>query len=318
MRQSFRDFSVLVIDNGSEDGTVQFIRENYPTVSILQNFRNLGYSKANNQGIAMAQSEYVLVVNPDVILEENFLKEIVQSADKHPEAGSFSGKVLKLFSESIDSEDESGLRKVIKSDFIDSTGLQIYKSRKIGDRGEGQKDVGQYSRPEEVFGFSGACVLYRADALKDVMIKNEYFDNDFFAYKEDIDLAWRLRLYGWTAWYNPLAVCFHRRSFAGFTGKGFKKTVLSRRDVSKKLRSISFKNHYLVMIKNEQWTNLILHSPRILIRELGLIFYSLIFEPFKFLVLPELFSQLPGALIKRKVIMSHHKTPPRVIREWLK
>jgi GT2 family glycosyltransferase len=74
MRQSFRDFSVIIIDNGSDDGTVEFIRNNYPTVSVLQNFKNIGLSKANDQGIKLAKGEYVLIMNPDVILAANFLQ----------------------------------------------------------------------------------------------------------------------------------------------------------------------------------------------------------------------------------------------------
>ena len=200
MRQTFRDFSVLVIDNASEDGTVEFIRSYYPEVSILQNFKNFGFSKANNQGIAFAKSDYVLVMNPDVILTDEFLEKLVSFADQYQNGGSYGGKILKIFSEAVDQNEVEGLREVVKSNIFDSTGLQIFKSRRAVNRGEGQKDQGQYDKTQEVFGLSGACVLYRLAALQDTMIRNEYFDQDFFTYKEDIDLAWRLRLYGWSNW----------------------------------------------------------------------------------------------------------------------
>jgi len=83
MRQSYRDFSILIIDNGSDDGTVEFIRSQYPTVSVLQNFKNLGFAKANNQGIQLAKGDYVLVMNPDVILDNDFLQQLVIFADQH-------------------------------------------------------------------------------------------------------------------------------------------------------------------------------------------------------------------------------------------
>ncbi len=316
MRQSFRDFSILVVDNGSDDGTVEFIRNYYPVVSILQNFRNVGFAKANNQGIQLAKGEYVLVMNSDVILDQNFLQNIVFFADQHPEAGVFGGKILKLYSEALDKEDEGGLRKAIKTDVIDSSGLQIFKSRRVINRGEGEKDRGQYDRIEEVFGISGACVLYRTAALKEVMIRNEYFDQDFFAYKEDIDLAWRLRLHGWSCWYYPEAVCYHHRRFSSYQGRGLKKVVQMRREVSPLLKTASLRNHHLMIVKNEQLLNFFLTLPWFIIRTIGLIGYSLLFEFFQWKSLIGFFRYLPGALLKRRIIMAHKKAAPREIRKW--
>ena len=317
MKQDFRDFSVLVIDNGSDDGTVEFIRANYPTVSILQNFKNLGFAKANNQGIQLAQGEYVLVMNPDVILTHDFLQNLILFADQHPEAGSFGGKVLKLSSAALDAADQEGLRQAVKLNVIDSTGLMIFKSRRVINRGEGEKDAGQPDRAEQVFGVSGACALYRKTALQAVMIKNEFFDQDFFAYKEDIDLAWRLQLYGWPSWYQPQAICYHHRRLAA-KEKINKKLLSHRRGVSKMLRSLSLRNHHLMLVKNDQWLNIILTLPWFSARELKTLFYALIFEPFQYQSLLRFFRLLPKALLKRRVIMSHKKVQPREIRQWFK
>ncbi|MFA5022000.1 MAG: glycosyltransferase family 2 protein [Patescibacteria group bacterium] len=317
MRQSFRDFSILVIDNGSDDGTVEFIRSNYPTVSVLQNFKNLGFCKANNQGIHLAKSEYVLVANPDVVLSQDFLQNLVTFADKNSGGGSFGGKVLKIYSEAFNTDEELGLREIIKSDIIDSTGLEIFKSRRIIDRGEGSKDEGQYDRTEEVFGNTGACVLYRKSALQDIMIKNEFFDQDFFAYKEDIDLAWRLRLYGWQCWYYPLAICYHHRQFPG-AGDSFRKNFRHRRQVSKMLRSFSLRNYHLLLVKNDQLANMIVALPWFLFRELKVILYALVLEPFQYRSIKEFFQLLPSALVKRKVIMAHRKISAKEMRKWFK
>lgn len=317
MRQTFRDFSILVIDNGSDDGLVQFIRANYPTVSVLQNFRNLGFAKANNQGILLSKSEYVLAVNPDVILAEDFLRQLVDFAAKHPGGGSFGGKILKLNRLAVDSTDQGMiLDEVVKSDIIDSTGLEIYKNRQVVDRGEGKKDEGQYDREEEVFGVSGACVLYRQEALLDIMIKNEAFDQDFFAYKEDIDLAWRLRLYGWEGWYLPLAVCYHHRRLAQLGG--IKKTINQRQNVSLKLRLLSFRNQHLMLVKNDFGANLFFHLPRFLWREAEIILYALFFERFQFQAAVQFFQMLPAMLIKRRVIMAHRKVSAKEMKRWFK
>src|SRR3989338_8157577 len=317
MRQTFRDFSILVIDNGSDDGTVGFIRANYPTVSVLQNFRNLGFAKANNQGILLSKSEYVLVFTRDLILTEDFLRQLVDFPKKHPGGGSFGEKILKIYREAPESfGEEAALGEIIKSDVIDSAGLEIYKSRQVIDRGEGKKDEGQYDRSEEVFGVSGAGVLYRKAALSDTMIKNESFDQDFFAYKEDIDLAWRLRLYGWESWYAPLAVCYHHRKMA--RPGGLKKTIKQRRNSSLKLRLLSFRNQRLMLVKNDFGANLFFHLPRFLFREMKIILYSLFFERFQLKGLIQSFQLLPAMLIKRRVIMAHRKVSAKEMRRWFR
>ena len=318
MSQTFTDFSLMVVDNNSTDDTVEFIRQNYPSASVLQNFKNAGFTKAHNQGLLLAKSEYILVMNPDVVLTPEFLANLVGFADNHPAGGSFGGKILKMTTEAIDNDDQGGLRQVVKSNIIDSTGLQIFKSRRVVDRAEGQKDLGQYERFEQVFGISGACVLYRKTALNEVMIRQEYFDNNFFAYKEDIDLAWRLRLYGFENWYQPEAVCYHRRNFAAYADGSLAKIKASRRAVSRLLRFYSFKNHHLTLVKNEQWFNVFLALPWLLVRELQVVFYSLIFEPFQWRSLMLFFAQLPDTLTKRRIIMAHKKVGPQDIRKWFK
>lgn len=155
MRQNFRDFSVLIIDNGSDDGTVQFVRSHYPTVSVLQNFKNLGFSRANNQGILLAKSQYVLVLNPDVILTDDFLQNLVAFADQQPKGGSFGGKILKLHSEAINLDDQMGPREAIKSDIIDAAGLEIFKSRRVINRGEGKGIMVSMIRRKKSLGFLG-------------------------------------------------------------------------------------------------------------------------------------------------------------------
>lgn len=318
MRQSFRDFSILVIDNGSDDGTVKFIRANYPTVCMLQNFRNFGFAKANNQGITLAKSEYVLIMNPDVILSDDFLQTLADFADRHPAGGSFGGKILKLHREAFDySDPEAAVSEIVKTDIIDSTGLEIFKSRRVIDRGEGKKDEGGFEQAQEVFGCSGACVLYRKAALIETMIKGEFFDQDFFAYKEDIDLAWRLRLLGWENWYLPRAVCYHHRRLAQ-PGGGLGKIIKQRRNVSVRLRLLSWRNQHLMLVKNDFWLNIFFSWPWFFWREIKIIFYSLFFEHFQFKGLIQFFRLVPAIIIKRRVIMARRKISAKAMRQWFK
>ena len=319
MHQTFRDFSVLIIDNGSQDNTVEFVRNYYPTAGVLQNFKNIGFAKAYNQGIRMAKSEYVLVLNHDVNLDENFISEILRYADAKPEGGSFGGKILKLYTQDVDPiNGGGGLRTAVRSDVIDSTGLIARKSRHFYDRGSGEKDEGQYQQSGEVFGICGACVLYRKAALEDIKIKDEYFDNDFFAYKEDVDLAWRLRLFGWKSYYVSPAVAFHHRHFSGSANKKISQIIKERRKISKLLRIYSFRNQHLMLAKNEILSNFFRNFFPIIWREIKIFSYILFFEPFIFRSCFEFFRVLPFILIKRKIIMSHRKISAKEMRGWFK
>ncbi len=151
--------------------------------------------------------------------------------------------------------------------------------------------------------------MYRRVALEEVAVNDEYFDVDFFAYKEDVDLAWRLQLYGWKAQFEPTAVAWHRR-FLGADKK--------RGKVSAQLRSMSLRNQHLVIIKNEDTSNLLRHLIYVVPRSLGMWGYALIFEPFQWRTLIRLFKQAPKSLQKRKIIMSHRKIGPEGIRKWFK
>lgn len=320
-QQSYLDFSVLVVDNASNDGTVEFIRQNFPTVSVLQNFKNVGFAKANNQGIKLARGEYVLVMNPDVMLEKNFLKNIMEAAKKHERSGSFGGKMLKLKQKDLDpSEHAGGLQTPVESDVVDSAGLDIYKSRRVVNRGEGQKDTGQFEGEQQVFGISGSCCLYRKKALDDVSINGEYFDQDFNTYKEDADLAWRLRLYGWESWYIPKARGFHHRSYSSknisTNVKGFFSTVRGRKKVPKTLRMLSVKNHHLMLVKNDMAKIVFKHIIPLTWHEVKLVTYIVIFEPYLWKSFVRFFQQIPAAARKRKIIMSRIKVDSKDMAQW--
>lgn len=317
LAQTYTDFSVIVIDNGSSDGTVQVVRSEYPTAVVLENFKNHGFAKANNQGIRLAKTEYILTMNADVIVEPDFLEKIMKFADEHPQSASFSGKVLKLRSEPIDHDDQSGLRESVKTNIIDTAGLQMYKSRRAVNRGENEQDDGQYDRAEKVFGVSAACALYRKSVLDEVAIKNEYFDEDFFSYKEDVDLAWRLQIYGYDSWYVPQAECYHHRGYS-FTGTAPRKVVKHRREVSKFLRAMSFRNHHLMLLKNDTLRGIALSLPWFLFWEFKMVSYAVLFERFQLKSIGQIIKLFPAMMLKRSVIMAHARRSSSEVREWFK
>ncbi len=259
LNQTFKDFQILVIDNHSTDGTLNFLKEKYPGVFIFRNPKNVGFAKAHNQGLTLIKSDYVLILNPDVILEPNFIEKLLANAEKKKAGFSFGGKLLKI------KTGDRELEEKIKTKIIDSTGLKIFRSFQVADRGEREEDKGQYDKKKEVFGISGACALYRRKFLKEV----GFFDEDFFAYKEDVDLAWRAQLYGFHSYYVPEAVAYHYRQAA-------KEKRLTQSPI---VSFYSFRNGLFLILKNAHWQNIILYSPLILAYQMIKKIYLLFTQP---------------------------------------
>jgi len=322
LNQTYRDFRLLIVDNGSSDGTAEYVRKNFPEAGVLRNVKNLGFTRAHNQGIAYAQAHLggdggeplVLITNPDIILEPDFLEKLVAEMDRRPEAGSAGGKLLKVFERG-----DGDVREAVKTNVIDSTGIRMTRSRRAIDRGAGElDDRGKFDRPEEVFGVSGAIALYRLSALDDVAYRGECLDEDFFAYKEDIDLAWRLRLRGWSSLYVPAAKAYHYRTAAGREKASVREIISGRRGRSKMVNFFSYRNHLLMRAKNDQWQNYLLHWPWIWWYELRKSFYILFFEPATFKAYFSYLRLLPRALAKRRLSLGRKQVSAKDIRRWFK
>jgi len=317
--QTFTDFQVMLVDNHSADKTTEFLRSEYPEYYLLQNFNNVGFCRANNQGIRLSSSDYILTLNPDTILDNTFLERIIAEADQHPKGGSFTGKVLKLHKNNEASDlDTEFFTNSKKTNIIDTTGLVVYKNGMSLRRGEGENAQNTFQVSQEIFGVDGACALYRREALEDIKINNEYFDENFFAYKEDVDIAYRLRLYGWNAHYVARATAYHHRYFAA-DNRGKIRTIKQTR-IQKSFfsRMISFKNQHLMLLKNTHWKNFFHLFLPALWRQSKIFFYLLIFEPRVLAILPRLIKDIPSTLQKRKIIMAHAQLKAADIRKLLK
>jgi GT2 family glycosyltransferase len=264
--QDTTDFTVTVVDNASNDGLVAWLKDECPSVVILRNIRNLGFARAHNQAIELALSRwerddlnnrYVLVTNPDLEFAPNTIRLLMAYMDAHPDVAACGPKLLRAFVNNVESEEFD----VTRSDVIDSTGLVIYKSRRMVDRGAGETDSGQYDQGGEVFGLSGACVLFRASALLDSKLGTEFFDEDFFAYYEDVDLAWRMRNMGLRSHLVPQAAAWHFRSAKSIPNAGWLASWKFRRTKSPFINFLSSRNHGWVLVKNEDIVNAIIHLP---------------------------------------------------------
>ncbi|MBT5808249.1 glycosyltransferase family 2 protein [Candidatus Uhrbacteria bacterium] len=310
MSQTYKDFNVLVVDNGSNDGIEAFLREEYPSVTLLRNPRNQGFSAAHNQGIrynldhwdaAEHGQKFVLVCNPDILMHDRFLENLMRVAKSDDKAGSFGGKLLRAFGENLGDE---VLRETVRSQIIDSVALNAHRNRTVSDMGAGEKDEGQYDDLDEVFGVTGAMVLYRASALSGVRYKDEFFDHDFFAYKEDVDMAWRLQRAGWTCRVVPKAIAYHYRGMYGKEASGLWDRVKNRRKKSSMRNYYSTRNHWLMLLKNLSFTNGLLGLPWILTYEFSRFVYLILFEPSNLKAVADLFKLVHKMHKKRSQIMS--------------
>ncbi len=316
--QEAEDFklAVNVVDNSSRDGTREFILKNYPQVHLLKNINNLGFSKPNNQAIKMHQTDWVLIMNPDVILEPDYLQKMLKSAkESADDVAALGSKIMK--SETVM---EDGLPQVLKTKKIDSFGLQIKKSRQVLNIGEGQEDAGQYDQLKQVFGFAGTCVMFRRQALEDIKYREEYYDESFFMYQEDFDLAYRLQLLGWKSIFVPRATAYHFRSAKAHTLKiwHFLKIIKARRSKSKIVNYHSYKNHFATLLKNEIGENFIRHLPFIFWFEFKKFVYLFLFEFSSLKSLKDFFKNYKNYYHKRKVIQQRRKVTSKEIREWFK
>jgi GT2 family glycosyltransferase len=186
-RQTFRDFEVILVDNGSSDGSAGYIREQYPSVILVETGKNLGFAGGTNAGIHVAKSEFIFTLNNDTIADPHLLEEIIKPMQENPGVGMCGTKML------------------FPDGRINSTGICISRSGAAWDRGMGEPDRGQYDTAEEIFGPCAGAALYRRSMLD----KIGHFDEDFFMYMEDVDLAFRGRLAGWTCMYVPVARVVH-------------------------------------------------------------------------------------------------------------
>lgn len=292
--QDYPEIETIAVDNASSDGSVRLLREALPHSRIIENEKNLGYGAAHNQAIRASRGEFYLPLNPDLGMRPGFVGHLVDALNLHPRCGSAAGKVLQATDQ--------------VPPLLDSTGLFIDRRRHQYLRGYGEPDRGQYDHPEEVFGADGAAPLHRRSMLEDTAILGEYFDQQHFIYMEDVDLAWRARLFGWECWYEPRALAVHRRTFKPG----------DRRFIPKDIRRMAVKNRYLTILKNENRECWRRDCPRILVYDLMIWTYLLLCEQRSLGAIPMLHRQWSRALAWRKEILRRAKVAPSEQRKWFK
>lgn len=299
---------IVVVDNHSEDDTVAIVRDKFQDVHLICNDANLGYCGGNNIGVRSTRSRFVLIVNPDVLLAPRFVEESLKAIMTSSRCGAVTGKTYRGWPDG-DADVPVGDTQMA----LDNAGQLVYRDRSSRDIGRGEMDQGQYDVPREIFAPFGGAALYRREMLDDICSGGEIFDELFFAYKEDIDLGWRARLRGWHFIYAPTATGFHARGWASGGGG----SMSARRRVPSWIRRHSFKNRYLLLLKNDSLASIMASLPRVLLCEAKRLLFALTVEPHLFLAYASVIALLPSILRKRKLIQRSRTVSDRCIERLL-
>lgn len=237
---------IRYIDNGSTDTSLSIIRELLPNADILQLEKNIGFAAAHNLGISKCTTPFILTLDQDQEIIWDGIEKLVEAMQVNPKFGAVQGKLYRKSGEKI----------------IDSAGIIQTLSFNGKEIGSNEPDTEQYEKATNLLAVTGGCGLYRVEALKQVAQDGEIFDEKFFAYKEDVDLGWRLNNMGWHVQYIPVLASYHARTLGK---RGAFNWGLSLKNIHERINSPrtrwSLRNYMWMIAKNASTREIFFHWP---------------------------------------------------------
>jgi GT2 family glycosyltransferase len=307
-----------IIDNGSTDSTKSVIENfklkiknsSFVTFNLIEGRQNLGMWPGQEELLKYSKGKYVLAMAVDVILDKDFIKNAVEIMENNLRLGALEAKIYKY---------DLTPQGPTLTDILDTCGFKVDRARRFSNIGHGEKDRGQYDGIGEIFGVEGAAPFFRREAMEHIRINGDFCDHDYFWYGDDLDLAWRMNLFGWKQIFAPTVIAWHDRQ----TTKSLRKNSLdylsripTRRKIPLRKRRLDWRNTRFTIIKNEYIINALRDLPQILIREVMVFVYTLFVEPGVFLEAGNFFRLLPKMLKRRKIIMDKAIREPREIHKF--
>lgn len=286
--QSFKGFEIILVDNNSTDKSFEYVSKKFPQVKILNLKKNYGFARAINEGVKASNAKYVILLNNDTKTDKDFIKNLVECADLHPEVISVNSKLLNFYDKK----------------FIDGVGILINEVGQARSIGWQEKDQGQFEKEEYIFGATGGASLFKRLEF----LKLGGFDENYFMYSEEVDFAFRAQFQGFKSIYCPNAIVYHKHKA---TAKEF----------PQKVEYWQFRNMTLTIIKDFP-TKLLFKKWRwlkIILVHLNTIFYQLKngFWWAPFLADFWILFHLPQILSQRKKIQSNIKVSEQCIEKFL-
>ena len=221
----YKNFETIIVDHGSADGSIEYIKKNYPKIKLLEKKKNLGFALGNNVGVKEAKGEYILLLNNDTIVKPDFLLNLVDVIENDNKIGVVQPKIIFADSKKLQST----------GTYFTSTGF-LYHTGYNKD-----PNLAKYNKRKEIFSANGSCMLIKREVIEKVGL----FDKDFFLYFEETDFCWRVWLTGYKIIYEPKAAILHKGSRA------------TKRLPSYFVNFHSFKNRINTLIKNLGFLKLI-------------------------------------------------------------
>lgn len=267
LKQCPKEIIIRYIDNNSADQSVETVKRILPGAQIITLDRNTGFAAAHNIGFKHCTTSWVMLHNPDLVLDIECLP-VLTKAFEEVRVGAVQGKILKG-------------KNANNENVIDSTGVVMTLALNGADRGEGEIDTGQYDQSDTVAAVTGAGGCYRMAALREVAdINGQIFDEDFFAYKEDVDLGWRLRRAGWQCKYIPVRQGIHPRGFGRKKANNLlERIAYAANKVTDQRTRYSLRNWVWMILKNASVKDAIKHEIFVDWRIFGFVLLSTVYWP---------------------------------------
>lgn len=206
------DFHTIVVDNGSTDGSVELLKEEFPQIETVLLSENTGFAPAVNIGLERTKTSFALLLNNDTTVEPDFVKQMEDALAQRKNAFSISAKMVMMQDHTL----------------LDGAGDLYCALGWAFALGKGKKAAEYYTKPARIFSSCGGAVIYRMDVLNEIGM----FDENHFAYLEDVDIGYRAKIHGYENFYEPSATCYHAGSgFSGSRYNEFKVNLSSRNSI---------------------------------------------------------------------------------------
>lgn len=304
--QTYKNFEVVAVNNDSKDRSVEIFKNHFPDSKVIECNENKGFAGGNNLVIKQSNAPYILLLNDDAFLAPDYIEKLVDFVEKNRKTGAASGFLYKF---------QNGRRTEIS----DGAELVLERNFRFYAKGEGKPVQNLPSVPWEVWGLSAPALMLRTEALQDVVIGEEdFFDSDFLAYKEDVDLAWRMRKRGWKAFVVPSAIAHHVRGVSNVENISQLRNAIGHLRRDYKQNYLAFRNHKLMLYKGLSPLSYRRHFFSIRWFELKKIVFCLFFAPKLLRAFIDAKKMKPKMLEKRRKIMQNATTGPEdAIEKWI-